>query len=195
MVNEERPIVCRVHKVVHVGLVFQCQKCRELAAERDVIIPICPNCGESLLVPEPLIEGLPPVRLQWQNADEFKAMPVPGILHVSSRRGSTELESNPPIRKGEVLRLSCPHCLSALPMAPNNPECRLCGKRVVKIVDRYPRGKELPIPRWVCSQRGCPGHHFNEENNSVGADIGLDGHLLRAMAQGGFAAERGNLGD
>lgn len=184
MGKEDEVRVCRVHDGVMMVFRpdgFHCLKCQELAAKENVIVASCPHCYESLLVPRPLIEGLPSVCLQWQNADEFKAT-IAGLLYVSSRRDSVELISVPPIERGEVLRLSCPRCMKALPLA-SDPECRICGARVVVIDDRYPHGRDGRSKRWVCSRCGCPGHHFGEEGPS------LDAQVVAMMAQRRLSAD------
>ncbi len=159
--------ICRVHD--HMMILrpdgFHCEDCKKLSAEKSVVVAACPHCHETLLMPRPEIEGLPPVCLQWQNAAGLM-----GQLYVSSKRGSTELISVPPISNGEVLQLFCPYCKEALPMA-SDPRCPLCGAGVVVIDVKYPYGREGRSKRWVCTCRGCPGHHFGEEGPSIDAQV------------------------
>ena len=186
--------VCRVHDCVMTlrpdG--FHCEECKKLAADHGMILAACPHCHETLLVPRPEIDGLPSANFLWCYEDEFQFDGV-HMIWVSAKRDSFKKISVPPIMEfagklGPALRLSCPYCMKALPLAPRNSECRLCGARVVMIHTKYPKGEDGFGTRWVCSRHGCPGHHFGEEDISVGADIGLEGHLLSAMARGGFTS-------
>jgi hypothetical protein len=187
---------CRVHGSVTILRAdgFHCEECRKLATYHDVIVAACPHCHESLLVPRPslMVPGLkaegnfPSVRLMWCHEDPDLYNGV-HLAYVSAVRDRFEKLFVPPVvvtpgRPGPVLRLSCPHCLKALPTASEAPTCRLCGANVVTVDVKYPRGRDVTGKRWICTRFGCSGDHSGEEN-----DFGLDGHVIAAMANGGFA--------
>ena len=191
--------VCRVHDDVVLTFGpdgFHCPKCQEMAANHGVIVAACPHCHESLLVPRPSLmvsglkpdEKLPSVRLFWEDANP-DLYDGTHLIYVSAKRDIFEKISVPPIRvepgkKGPILRLRCPHCLRSLPPALENPTCRLCGAEVVVVDVRYPRGKGGFGKRYVCSRFGCSGDHSGEEH-----DIGLDGHVIAALANGALVGD------
>lgn len=199
MGREDELRVCRVHDDVVMTFRpdgFHCPKCQELAANENVIVAACPHCHELLLVPRPslMVPGLntegnfPSVRLMWCHEDPDLYNGV-HLAYVSAVRDRFEKLFVPPVvivpgRPGPVLRLSCPHCLKALPEAEKTPDCRLCGAKVVTVDVRYPRGRDGTGKRWICTRFGCSGDHSGEEH-----DVGLDGNVMAATARGGVFAD------
>ncbi len=180
MRREDEMRVCRAHDRIMVlrpdG--FHCEECKQLATVCGALIVACPRCNETLLVPHPEIDRLPSVGLMWGYADEFM---FDGMhpLYVSAVRDSFKLISAPPITEGTVLRLACPYCKEELPLA-SDPACQLCGSGMVMVSEKYKGGRDDRGVRWICTKRGCPGHHLGEEG------LSLDAQTVSMMARREF---------
>ena len=74
-----------------------------------------------------------------------------------------------------MIDLLCPLCGKEFPRAAD-PECRICGVPVIQLLAKHRGGKDSHGIRWVCTRRGCSGHHLGEEG------LSLDAHVVSMMA-------------
>jgi len=78
-----------------------------------------------------------------------------GTLHLSSRYGSTNVNSEVEIPKGEVVRFICPHCKSDMTSIRVCYECNAPMVTFESILGGYLR---------ICSRSGCKKHLIEFKN-------------------------------
>lgn len=109
----------------------------------------CPHCGKNLMDKDFEIDNHPSVKV----IIEFNGKR--GILHLSSRYGSYNLDSEVEVPKGEIVRILCPYCKSDM---VSSRTCYECGAPLVTFESSL--GGYLR----VCSRWGCKKHLIEFEN-------------------------------
>jgi len=104
----------------------------------------CKMCGRDLSDPAKTIDDLPGIRLKM-NVEKGQ-----GVLWLSALYGSYNVESTLPIREGEIVTLSCPHCKMLL------PESRTCDRCGAPLVFLSLHGNLGDVQ--VCRRKGCRNH-------------------------------------
>jgi ssDNA-binding Zn-finger/Zn-ribbon topoisomerase 1 len=78
-----------------------------------------------------------------------------GWLRLSPVYGSYKVESEFPIAKDALVRMSCPHCQTAL---RSSTECEICGASMVPML--LEEGGKV----FICSRKGCKKHFLEFED-------------------------------
>jgi methionyl-tRNA synthetase len=102
------------------------------------------------------IDGYPVVGL------DMEVKGKKGWLRLSPVYGSYKVESEFPIAKDAVVKISCPHCQKLL-ISPN--KCDICGAPMVPLM--LEEGGKV----FICSRRGCKKHflEFEDVNKALAA--------------------------
>jgi len=109
----------------------------------------CPSCHKSLMDKSHKIDGHSSIGLNM----EVKGKK--GWLRLSPVYGSYKVESEFPIAKDAIVKISCPHCQELLTSAS---ECEICGARMVPMM--LEEGGRM----FICSRRGCKKHFLEFED-------------------------------
>lgn len=125
--------------------------------ERPTPIEVtCPHCERSLMNSALAIDGHASIALS------FRVNGSVGSIALSSLRGSTSLQSDPPVTPDTVAQLLCPHCRTAL---NGSGKCSACGAPMATL---KVRGGGTYA---VCPRIGCDGHTLSRnggEGNGAG---------------------------
>jgi NADH:ubiquinone oxidoreductase subunit E len=106
----------------------------------------CARCNHSLMDPNTLLDGAPPIRVTIAFGD------VHGRLLLSSLYGSYNSQTEFEIPLETVVEFYCPHCHAEL---KGGPRCADCAAPMVPMIVKG--GGMLQI----CSRRGCRAHHLD----------------------------------
>ena len=103
----------------------------------------CPVCGHSLMDEKRPVDNCPSIKLNVKVGEKS------GVMHLSSVWESFNYVCNIETPKKEILKLSCPHCNSAL---KGKADCEICDAPMV------PLDLELGGDVCICSRMGCKSH-------------------------------------
>ena len=109
----------------------------------------CYHCGKNLMDKNFKIDDHSSVKV----IIEYKG--TNGVLHLSSRYGSSAVDSEIDVPAGEIVRFLCPHCKADM---GSSRKCYECGAPMVtfeSILGGFLR---------ICSRRGCKKHIIEFEN-------------------------------
>jgi NADH:ubiquinone oxidoreductase subunit E len=106
----------------------------------------CARCNHSLMDPNTLLDGVPPIRVTVAFGD------VHGRLLLSALYGSFNCQAEFEIPPETVVEFYCPHCHAEL---KGGPRCADCAAPMVPMIVKG--GGMLQI----CSRRGCRAHHLD----------------------------------
>lgn len=109
----------------------------------------CPSCRKSLMDKAHQIDGQSAIGL----GVDVKGKK--GWLRLSPVYGSYKMESEFPIAKDAIVKISCPHCQTAL---RSTNECEVCGAPMVPLM--LEEGGRM----FICSRRGCKKHFLEFED-------------------------------
>lgn len=111
----------------------------------------CPQCGKSLMTPDPKIDQLDSIQLLVKIGDQI------GHLYLSQVYGSYEKHfENVANIPDAVIECSCPHCFRPFPI---HQSCSNCGAAII--------GLDLKVGGIikVCSRNGCKHHSLEFEDS------------------------------
>jgi hypothetical protein len=103
----------------------------------------CPVCGHSLMDQDRPIDNCPSIKLNVKVGEKS------GLMHLSSVWESFNFVCNIETPKNEILKLTCPHCNSAI---NGKTDCEACYAPMV------PLDLELGGDVCICSRMGCKSH-------------------------------------
>jgi len=103
----------------------------------------CPVCGHSLMDENRPVDNCPSIRLKVDVGEES------GIINLSSVWESYNFLCTIDTPKKEVLKISCPHCNSAI---KGKTDCEVCDAPMI------PMDLELGGDVCICSRMGCRSH-------------------------------------
>jgi len=109
----------------------------------------CPSCRKSLMDKGHKIDGQSAIGLRVDVKGKK------GWLRLSPVYGSYKVQSEFPIAKDALVRISCPHCQTAL---KGSTECEICGASMVPMM--LEEGGKM----FICSRRGCKKHFLEFED-------------------------------
>jgi len=109
----------------------------------------CIHCGENLMDDSFQIDNHPSVKVMIEYKGEK------GALHMSSRYGSSNVDSEIDIPKSEIVRFYCPHCESDLRSSRTCYDCNAPMITFESTLGGYLR---------ICSRKGCRKHIVEFEN-------------------------------
>ena len=109
----------------------------------------CFHCGRNLMDKDFKIDLHPSVKV----IIEYKGKK--GALHLSSRYGSHNVDSEIDIPEGEIVRFFCPYCESELKSSRACYECNAPMVTFESVLGGYLR---------ICSRKGCMKHGIEFEN-------------------------------
>ncbi len=109
----------------------------------------CFHCGKNLMDKGFQIDIHPSVKV----IIEYKGKK--GALHLSSRYGSHNVDSEIDVPNGKIARLFCPHCESEL---RSSRSCYECNAPMITFES------ELGGYLRICSRKGCKKHVIEFEN-------------------------------
>jgi ssDNA-binding Zn-finger/Zn-ribbon topoisomerase 1 len=112
----------------------------------------CPHCGHSLMDKEQLIDNVPGIYL------DIECHGKKGQIWLSSIYGSYNYKATIDLPKGEISKLSCPHCHDHI---SSKTECASCGAYMV------PFYLDMGGKVNVCSRIGCKNHFVEFDDLSV----------------------------
>jgi len=109
----------------------------------------CPSCRKSLMDKVHKVDGHPAIGLRMDVRGKK------GWLRLSPVYGSYKVENEFPIAKDSIVKISCPHCQTAL---KGSAECEVCGAPMVPLM--LEEGGKM----FICSRRGCKKHFLEFED-------------------------------
>ena len=109
----------------------------------------CPSCRKSLMDKAHKIDGQTAIGLRVDVKGKK------GWLRLSSIYGSYKVESEFPIAKDAIVKISCPHCRAIL---TNHTECDICRAPMVPMM--LEEGGRV----YICSRKGCKKHFLEFED-------------------------------
>ena len=109
----------------------------------------CPHCGQSLMDDEFKIDEHPSIKVVIASNGDT------GTVHLSSRYGSYNKNSDIVIQDGEIVKVFCPHCKHDLKSSRLCFECKAPMITFESILGGFIR---------VCSRWGCKKHLAEFEN-------------------------------
>ena len=103
----------------------------------------CPVCGHSLMDKDRQVDNCPSIRLKVEVGKKS------GLINLSSVWESYNYVSTIETPKKKILKLSCPHCKSAI---KGKADCDICDAPLI------PLDLELGGDICICSRMGCKNH-------------------------------------
>ncbi len=132
----------------------------------------CPECGESLMDSNHLVDNEPSIKLLIQ------AKGKKGVINLSSIYDSYNFYSDIDLPSGEIIELSCPHCKA---MIKDSIECNICDAPMKSL--HLDMGGKVSI----CPRIGCKNHFVEFEDLSLALK-----KLYQEHAYGGVSHSRDN---
>lgn len=112
----------------------------------------CPECGESLMDHNQLIDNESSIKLNIEVANKK------GVINLSSIYGSHNYKSNIDMITNEIAKFSCPHCLAQI---ISQSSCLTCKAPMVPFY--LDMGGKVSI----CSRTGCKDHRVEFDDLSI----------------------------
>ena len=109
----------------------------------------CPYCHKNLMDDEFLVDNHRSVKTIITHGHER------GVLHLSAKYGSYNIDSEIEVPMGEIAQFYCPHCDASL---KSKRLCYECNAPMVTFES------ELGGYLRICSRRGCKKHTVEFEN-------------------------------
>ncbi len=113
---------------------------------------LCPHCRKSLMDTEEKLNGHPSIKLNIKTENNR------GTIRLCSVYECFDHEADIPLKEGEIVEFTCPHCNKELLV---KEECKICGAPMVTFV--LTTGGRVSI----CSRKGCSNHYVAFEDLST----------------------------
>lgn len=130
----------------------------------------CPECGESLMDHDQLVDNESSIKLGIEISN------VKGTINLSSIYGSYNYKSDIKMTQNEVTKFYCPHCAAQI---VSDIICLTCKAPMIPLY-LHMGGKVS-----ICSRTGCTHHKVEFEDLSIA--------LTKLYQEYGFGAEQSNL--
>lgn len=116
----------------------------------------CPNCEQSLMDHEKLIDSEPSIRLIFQIGN------LRDVIRLSSLYGSYNYETSLTVKEGDIASFFCPQCKTEI---KSKHVCQTCGTDMVPLVLKT--GGKLSF----CPKSGCKDHKIEFDDPSMALRI------------------------